>query len=55
MAKKGAIFYLEEKQITSNEAIAILKKDKELNISSQKSNSKRPIVHISAKPISIKN
>ncbi|PCJ98039.1 MAG: hypothetical protein COA50_03685 [Flavobacteriaceae bacterium] len=55
MAKKGAIFYLEDKKVTSDKAISALKKNKNLNISVKESTSKQPIMHITTKPIIIKN
>lgn len=51
MAKKNATFYFEGKQISSDEAIRILKSDNELNIATQKQNSNAPKVHISTQPI----
>lgn len=51
MAKKNATFYFEGKQISSDEAIEILKSDKDLNIATQKQNSNAPKVHISTQPI----
>ncbi len=55
MAKKGAVFYYEGKKISSEKAIQLIKRNKHLNISSKGSNSKRPVVHISSKPIVIEN
>ncbi len=55
MAKKGATFYYEGKSISSDKAIELLKKNKELNISTKEINSKAPKVYISEKPIVIKN
>lgn len=51
MAKKNATFYLEDKQISSDEAIKALKSDKDLNIATQKQNSNAPKVYISTQPI----
>jgi hypothetical protein len=51
MAKKNATFYLEGKQISSDEAIKALKSDKDLNIATQKQNSNAPKVYISTQPI----
>lgn len=51
MAKKNATFYFEGKIITSDEAIKLLKTDKNLNIATQKQNSNAPKVHISTQPI----
>ena len=53
MAKKGATFYYEGKEISSDKAIELIKKNKSLNISTTKSNSKNPQVRISKKPIKL--
>lgn len=53
MAKKGATFYYEEKIITSDKAIEILKNNNEINIHSTGSKSKKPVVKLSTKPIKI--
>ncbi|RDK88902.1 M56 family metallopeptidase [Marinirhabdus gelatinilytica] len=53
MAKKGAAFYFEEKQITSNKAIELLKNNKSLNVESTGTSSKNPRVKISKKPITL--
>ncbi|MFD0834331.1 M56 family metallopeptidase [Mariniflexile aquimaris] len=50
MAKKGATFSFEGKPISSDEAIDLLKKNDELNISSYSKNGKN-IVNIQSKPI----
>ncbi|RYH75897.1 M56 family metallopeptidase [Flavobacteriaceae bacterium 144Ye] len=55
MAKKGAAFYYEGKSISSDEAIALLKKNNELNISTQQTDSKQAKVYITKAPVSIKN
>lgn len=55
MAKKGAAFYYEGKSISSDEAIALLKKNDELNISTQQTDSKQAKVYITKAPVSIKN
>ncbi len=55
MAKKGATFYYEGKSISSDKAIELLKKNKELNISTKQSDSKNPKVYISKEPITINN
>ena len=55
MAKKGAVFYLEGKEISSDKAIDALKKNKSLNIETKASNSKKPKVYITKKPITIKH
>ena len=53
MAKKGATFFYEGKKISSDKAIELLKKNKDLNIETKKTNSKNPKVTISKAPISI--
>jgi beta-lactamase regulating signal transducer with metallopeptidase domain len=55
MAKKDATFYFEGKKISSDKAIDLLKKNKNLNIDSRGFKSKRPVVRISAQPIVIEN
>ncbi len=55
MAKKGAIFFYEGKEISSDKAIKLIKNNKNFNISTTKSNSKKPKVKISKEPISIKS
>ena len=55
MAKKDALFYLEGKEISSDEAIDALKKNKSLNIKTLDSNSKQPKVYITKKPIIVDN
>jgi hypothetical protein len=54
MAKKDAIFYFETKEITSDKAIELLKKNKHLNIDSRSKDLKNPVVRISKKTITIK-
>ncbi|GMN11545.1 hypothetical protein MTsPCn9_25770 [Croceitalea sp. MTPC9] len=54
MAKKGADFYYEGKVISSDKAIELFKKDKNLNIQTSKTDSKNPKVKISKAPIRIK-
>ena len=53
MAKNGATFYLEGKEISSDKAIELLKKNKKWNIQTTRSNSKNPWVKISKKPIQL--
>jgi hypothetical protein len=53
MAKKGADFYYEGKEISSDKAIELIKKNESLNISTTKSSSKNPQVKISKEPIKI--
>ena len=55
MAKKDATFYFEAKEINSDKAIELLKKNKSLNIDTRRKDSKKPIVRISEKPITFKN
>ncbi|MGK0291510.1 MAG: hypothetical protein ACI86H_002978, partial [bacterium] len=55
LAKKDAIFHLEGKEISSDKAIEILKKNKSLNIQTLGSNSKQPKVYISRKIIVIED
>lgn len=54
MAKKGATFYYEGKEVSSDRAIELLKTNESLNIESTKNNSKNPQVRISKDPITIK-
>lgn len=51
MAKKNAVFYFEGKEISSDDAIKILKENKKMNISTVGADSKRPKVHLSTKPM----
>lgn len=53
MAKKGATFLYENKKISSDKAIELLKKNKELNIESSNKNGKQ-IVLITKEPVTIK-
>ena len=55
MAKKGATFYYEGKSISSDEAITLLKRNDELNISTKHIDSKEPKVYISQDPVIIKD
>ena len=48
MAKKGARFYLEDKEITSDKAIAFLKSNKKLNIFTKNSDGNIPEVFLTA-------
>jgi biopolymer transport protein ExbD len=52
MAKKGATFFYEGKAISSDKAIELLKKNKELNIESRKKNGKAE-VRITKEPVTI--
>jgi bla regulator protein BlaR1 len=54
MAKKDATFYFETKEITSDKAIELLKKNKHLNIDTRNKDLKNPVVRISKKTIIIK-
>jgi hypothetical protein len=51
MAKNGAEFFYEKKSITSDKAIALLKKNKKLNIHSERTNNSAYKVWISKKEI----
>jgi len=53
MTKKGATFYFEDKEITSDQAKNMLKENKYLNISAKDSSSKNPKIYISKEPITI--
>ena len=53
MAKKNATFYFEAKEITSDKAIELLKKNKHLNIDTRSKDLKNPIIRISKKTIKI--
>ena len=53
MAKKGADFYYENKKISSDEAIDLLKKRKNLNIETKGHDSSKPQVKISKSPVTI--
>ncbi|MEP2688597.1 M56 family metallopeptidase [Maribacter dokdonensis] len=53
MAKKGAIFYFEGEKITSDKAIDLLKKNKELNMESRKKLGKTE-VRITTAPVTIR-
>jgi len=55
MAKKGATFYYEGKNISSDKAIELIKNNRKLNIQSSGHNSKNPKVKLSTSPIEIKN
>jgi hypothetical protein len=46
MAKQGATFYYKKKKITADEAIAILKKNKDLSMDISKKNNETPVVKI---------
>ncbi|ARV16187.1 M56 family metallopeptidase [Polaribacter sp. SA4-12] len=54
MAKKDAIFIFEAKEITSDKAIELLKKNKDLNIETRSENLKNPIVKIFKKGITVR-
>ena len=52
MSKKGALFYFEGKEISSDKAIEIAKSNKHLNIKSNDGDSKQPKVYIDVgKPV----
>jgi bla regulator protein blaR1 len=50
MAKENAVFFYEEQPISSDKAIALLKKNKDLNIETVTFKNSNPIVKISTKP-----
>ena len=51
MAKKGAAFFYEGKNISSDEAIKLMKNNKDLNIDSRNAKGKKPVVKITVAPI----
>jgi hypothetical protein len=51
MAKKDATFYYDGKKVSSDKAIALLKKDSELSISTQNNGSSSPVVNITTNPV----
>ncbi|MET1258050.1 M56 family metallopeptidase [Flagellimonas sp. DF-77] len=55
MAKKGASFYYGGKEISSDQAIELLKKNKNLNVETTGASSKRPVVKITSEPIRVKS
>ncbi|QCX40387.1 hypothetical protein FF125_18770 [Aureibaculum algae] len=52
-AKRGALFYYEDKKITSDKAIEITKKNSSINIETLGTGSRKPIVKLSKKPITV--
>jgi len=54
LAAKGAVFYMEEKEISAKEAIDLVKESNSINISITEKNSQKPIVKLSTKPIVVK-
>ncbi|MEM7085272.1 MAG: M56 family metallopeptidase [Bacteroidota bacterium] len=54
MAKKGATFYYEGKKVSSDKAIELVKKNRDLNIHSTGIDAKKPVVKISKEPIYLK-
>ena len=54
MAKKDAVFYFDGKKISSDKAIAILKKNKSINIRTKHEGQNNPTVELLNKPIVIK-
>ncbi len=54
MAKKGAKFYYNKKEISSKKAISILSKNKSISITTNHSNDNDYVVQLSTKPIVIK-
>jgi len=53
MAKKDAKFFYKGKEISSDEAIKILKKNPKMNINAPKSKTGTPLVYLSKEPIVI--
>ncbi|MFC0603095.1 M56 family metallopeptidase [Winogradskyella pulchriflava] len=53
MAKANAKFFNEGKVISSDEAIALIKKNDKLNINAQKTDTEQPLVYITKEPIQI--
>ena len=53
MAKANAKFFNEGKSISSDEAIALIKKNDKLNINAQTTDKEQPLIYISKKPIVI--
>ena len=53
MAKNGATFYYEGEKISSDRAIALIKANDQLHVQSSSSNSGKPVVKISTKPIKL--
>ncbi len=51
LSEKGAIFYLEGKQITGKEAVQVAKENKNINVQVREHDSKKPIVKLSKDPI----
>ncbi|WP_396635788.1 M56 family metallopeptidase [Maribacter sp. R77961] len=51
MAKKGAAFFYEGNEISSDEAIKLMKNNKDLNIDSRTAKGKKPVVRITVAPI----
>ncbi len=54
LAKKGATFYNEDKKISSDRAIDIVKNNSNINIQVRNHDSNNPIVNLSKKPIVVK-
>jgi bla regulator protein BlaR1 len=53
MAKKGATFYYEGEKISSDKAISLIKANDQLNVHSSSSNTGKPVVKITTKPIKL--
>nr|WP_321221856.1 M56 family metallopeptidase [uncultured Psychroserpens sp.] len=53
LAKKNAKFYFNKKEISSDEAISILKKNPEFNLLAKNTDKAQPLVYISKEPIKI--
>lgn len=54
LSKRGAVFYYEGKEISSEKAIKLTDNDKDLNLLIRNIDTKKPIVQISKQPISTK-
>ncbi|MEH6535008.1 MAG: M56 family metallopeptidase [Psychroserpens sp.] len=54
LAKKNAKFYYENEEISSDKAIALLKKNPKLNLLAKNATKKQPLVYISKAPIVLK-
>ncbi|WP_209404765.1 M56 family metallopeptidase [Pseudozobellia sp. WGM2] len=53
MAKKGATFIFKGKEISSEKAISLLKKNKSINIDSRNKKGEKPVLRLSEEPIRI--
>ncbi|MBJ2174859.1 hypothetical protein JBL43_11465 [Aureibaculum sp. A20] len=55
LAKQNALFYYEDKKITSDKAIELIKESKRIHMHVLSEGSSKPIVKLSKKPITVKN